>query len=138
MYKEVFYKLWYVQVFGGGKSNDKFWIRIWDWYYDLDWFEWEMFVDFVCFFGEEEELKMNWLIVSWEVFIKYFKFVLLRISLQNLIDKCFIVVKFGGQLSMYNYLCDLGCKIVRDKLVQNISVMVIKDEQSVLWFECQF
>lgn len=128
MYKEALYKLRHAQVLGGGKSNDKLWTRIWDRYHDLDRPEREMFVDFACFLGEEEELKTNRLTVSREAFIKHSKSVSPRISLQNLIDKCFIVVKPGGQLSMHNHLRDLGRKIARDKLVQNTSAMAIKDE----------
>lgn len=109
-----------VQILGGGKSNDKLWTRFWDRYHDLDRPEREMFVEFACFIcgGEESSATTNRLTMSRDAFIKHSKSGSPRISLQNLIDKSFIVAKAGGMLSMHNHFCDMGRKIARERVAK--------------------
>jgi hypothetical protein len=120
MYKEALFKLRHAQILGGGKCNDKLWTRFWGRYHDLDRPEREMFVEFACFIcgGEESSATTNRLTVSRDAFIKHSKSGSPRISLQNLIDKSFVVVKPGGLLSMHNHFCDMGRKIARERVAK--------------------
>ncbi|KAG0580165.1 hypothetical protein KC19_4G152800 [Ceratodon purpureus] len=118
MYKEALYKLRHGEAIGGGKTNDKLWSKFWQRYHDLERAEREMFIDFACFGSEDTTGRMY---VSRDTFLNKSRPGSPRISLQNLIDKSFILVKAGNQLSMHNHLRHLGRKIARDRLVKDTS-----------------
>ena len=90
-----------------------------------------MFIEFACFFGIDDQADdaTARLYVSRDTFINSSRSGSPRINLQNLIDKSFIFVKPGNQLSMPNHLRRLGRKIARERLVKDTNTsMRITDE----------